>query len=79
MENLWDLRRLRLVLKAIPDESLMRMLEDERGRGRDDYPIRPVWNSVSNTSSSGDWPGCSLALVVTLAMALGRIREKQKE
>jgi len=46
VENLGDLRRLRLVLKAIPDESLMRMLEEERGRGRDDYPIRPVWNSV---------------------------------
>ena len=24
----------------------MRMLEEERGRGRGDYPIRPVWNSL---------------------------------
>lgn len=41
-----DLQRLRLVLEAIPDEPLMRVLEQERGRGRDEYPIRPIWNSL---------------------------------
>lgn len=41
-----DLDRLRLVLEAIPDEPLMRTLEQERGNGRDEYPIRPVWNSI---------------------------------
>lgn len=41
-----DLLRLRYVLDAIPDEPLMQLLEDERGRGRNDYPVRPVWNSV---------------------------------
>lgn len=41
-----DLDRLRLVLEAMPDEPLMRALEQERGNGRDDYPIRPVWNSI---------------------------------
>ena len=41
-----DLDRLRLVLDAIPDETLMLILEAERGRGRDDYPIRATWNSV---------------------------------
>ena len=41
-----DLDRLRLVLEAIPDEPLMRILEQERGNGRDEYPIRPVWNSI---------------------------------
>ncbi|MGH8647305.1 MAG: transposase [Gammaproteobacteria bacterium] len=41
-----DLDRLRLVLEAIPDEPLMRLLEQERGNGRDEYPIRPVWNSI---------------------------------
>ena len=41
-----DLDRLRLVLEAIPDEPLMRVLEQERGNGRDEYPIRPVWNSI---------------------------------
>jgi len=28
------------------DEGLMRKLEENRKWGRDDYPIRPVWNSV---------------------------------
>lgn len=41
-----DLDRLRLVLDALPDEKLVRFLEDRRGRGRDDYPIRPMWNVV---------------------------------
>jgi hypothetical protein len=41
-----DLERLSLVLEAIPDEVLMKTLEQERGRGRDEYPIRATWNSV---------------------------------
>lgn len=41
-----DLDRLLLVLSALPDEPLMRRLEQRRGRGRDDYPIRPTWNAV---------------------------------
>ena len=41
-----DLDRLRAVIKAIPDEELMKKLEEERGNGRDDYPIRPTWNSI---------------------------------
>ena len=41
-----DLERLRLVLEHLPDEALMKKLEAHRDRGRDDYPIRPVWNSV---------------------------------
>jgi len=46
LENLDDLHRLRLVLEAMPDEPLMRLLERARGRGRDDYPVRAVWNSL---------------------------------
>jgi hypothetical protein len=41
-----DLRRLEFVLEALPDEKLMQKLEQRRGRGRDDYPLRPSWNSV---------------------------------
>jgi len=41
-----DLERLMLVLEHLPDEGLMQKLEEQRKRGRDDYPIRPVWNSV---------------------------------
>jgi hypothetical protein len=41
-----DLDRLRMVFRAIPDEDLMRAMEAARGNGRDDYPVRPVWNSI---------------------------------
>jgi len=46
IEQLGDLERLRLVLENLPDEELMRDLERERKSGRDDYPVRAVWNSV---------------------------------
>lgn len=46
IDELGDLQRLLLVLDYLPDEGLMKKLEQERGRGRDDYPIRPVWNSI---------------------------------
>jgi len=41
-----DLERLRLVLDHIGDEGLMRKMEGHRKWGRNDYPIRSVWNSV---------------------------------
>lgn len=41
-----DLERLHLVLSALPDEELMRQLEDQRGNGRDDYPVRVMWNTL---------------------------------
>lgn len=46
IEELGDLERLQLVLKTLPDEELMRDLERERKNGRDDYPVRAVWNSI---------------------------------
>lgn len=46
IEELGDLHRLRLVLEYLPDEPLMERLEKQRGRGRDDYPVRAVWNSI---------------------------------
>jgi transposase len=46
IEKLGDLERLKLVLETMPDEDLMQKLEDERGRGRNDYPVRAVWNSI---------------------------------
>ena len=41
-----DTFRLKWVLDTLPDESLMKMLENKRSRGRNDYPIRPTWNSL---------------------------------
>lgn len=41
-----DLDRLKMIVAVLPDEQLMRTLERQRGHGRDDYPIRPLWNSI---------------------------------
>ncbi len=46
VEELGDLERLVLVLHYLPDEELMKLLERGRGNGRNDYPVRPVWNSI---------------------------------
>ncbi len=46
LENLGDLERLQLVLEYMPDEGLMRKLEKERGLGRNDYPVRGMWNAL---------------------------------
>ncbi len=46
LNELGDLERLQLVLDYMPDEQLMQNLEHERGKGRDDYPIRAIWNSI---------------------------------
>jgi hypothetical protein len=41
-----DLHRLQLVLEHLPDGELVARLERERGRGRDLYPVAPVWNAI---------------------------------
>jgi len=46
VEELGDLKRLQLVIETMPDESLMQKLEKRRKNGRDDYPIRGMWNSL---------------------------------
>ena len=47
VQPLGDLECLQLVLDTIPDESLMQILERARGRrGRNDYPVQAMWNSV---------------------------------
>ena len=38
VDSLGDLERLQLVLGALPDESLMQLLEADRRAGRNDYP-----------------------------------------
>ena len=46
VEDIGDLVRLRLLFEHLPDEPLMCALEAHRGHGRNDYPIRAVWNSI---------------------------------
>src|SRR5690625_1744164 len=46
IEELGDLDRLRLVVEYLPDNELMEILEKERKNGRNDYPVRVVWNTI---------------------------------
>ena len=46
VQPLGDLERLHLVLDVLPDDPLMQVLETGRGRGRNDYPVRAMWNSI---------------------------------
>lgn len=46
IEELGDLERLHLVLEHMPDEDLMQKLEVKRGLGRNDYPVRGMWNAI---------------------------------
>lgn len=46
IENLGDLERLKLFLDNIEDKELCKKLEDERGNGRDDYPVRVMLNLI---------------------------------
>jgi len=46
IEILGDLERLQLALEGMDDEALMRRLEAKRGKGRNDYPIRVLWNLI---------------------------------
>ena len=41
-----DLDRLGLVIDHLPDEKLVQYLEEMRGRGRDDFPVRAMWNAL---------------------------------
>ena len=46
VEDIGDLVRLEFVLENLPDEPLMCALEKKRKKGRNDYPVREVWNSM---------------------------------
>lgn len=46
IEELGDLERLKLALENIEDEELCKKLEEERGKGRNDYPVRTMLNLI---------------------------------
>ena len=54
IDELGDLERLRLVLEQLPDEALMRKLEQKRYRGRDDYPVRAMRQGDTNLWQAGN-------------------------
>ena len=41
-----DLDRFYLVRDNLPDENIVRELEDRRGKGRDEFPVRAMWNAI---------------------------------
>jgi len=45
-ESMGDLERLQLALEGMDDEELMKRLEGKRGNGRNDYPVRVMWNLI---------------------------------
>lgn len=46
IEILGDLERCQLLLDNVPDEKIVNKLYEIRGKGRNDYPIEAVWNSI---------------------------------
>ena len=46
IESSPDILRLARVIELMPDEPLMRALEQERKGRRDDYPLRAMWNAL---------------------------------
>ena len=46
IEILGDLDRLQLALEGMDDEALMLRLEVKRANGRNDYPVRVMWNLI---------------------------------
>ena len=45
IEILGDLERCKLLIDNVPDDLIINKLQEIRGKGRNDYPIIPVWNS----------------------------------
>ena len=46
IEILGDLERCKFLIENVPDEKIVNKLIEIRGKGRNDYPIIPIWNSI---------------------------------
>lgn len=46
VENLGDLVRGKYIIENVPDEEIIKKLKEIRGKGRNEYPIVPIWNSI---------------------------------
>ena len=46
VEMLPDLQRLALVLNSLPDDQVIEALEERRGNGRNEYPVRAMWRAL---------------------------------
>ena len=45
-ENLGDLERLQKVFDNLPDEKLIQKLKEKRGKGRNEWSVEAMWNSL---------------------------------
>lgn len=46
VDALPDMRRLALLVKYLPDAAIIQALEQQRGRGRNDYPVAAMWRAL---------------------------------
>lgn len=46
IEILGDLERCKLLIDNVPDEKIVKNLKKIRGKGRNEYPVEAVWNSI---------------------------------
>lgn len=46
LQILGDLERCKLLINNVPDEKIVNKLYEIRGKGRNDYPIEAIWNSI---------------------------------
>ena len=68
VDQLPDLKRLRMILEALPDETLLAALEARRGRGRNDsYEGPPVkWRSLRGLQRQARTSVCAYLRDITL-------------
>ena len=46
IEILGDLERCKLLISNVPDEKIINKLYEITGKGRNDYPVAALWNSL---------------------------------
>lgn len=72
IEILGDLERCKLLIDNVPDEKIINKLYEIRGKGRNDYPIEAVWNSILIT------PLLKCSTINQLRRELSRNRDLRK-
>lgn len=72
IEILGDLERCKLLINNVPDEKIVKELKEIRGKGRNDYPVEAVWNSILIM------PLLELSSVEQLRRELSRNRDLRK-
>ena len=72
IEILGDLERCKLLISNVPDEKIINRLYEIRGKGRNDYPVVALWNSLLIT------PLLECSTINQLRRELSRNRDLRK-